>query len=500
MSVSFAPEIVLGPPGCGKTTTLLEVVDEELARGTPPDRIGFFSFTKRAAQEAVERACAKFSLQRSDFRYFRTLHSMCFTALGLSDGDVLDGSRVVEFGDWLGVRLTGKMSMDEGSSFGYEEGDRALFMENLSRVRCVPLREQYEDYSDGLRWSVVERLGRGLAEYKRERGLVDYTDMLSQFARQEWSPPLDALIVDEAQDLSLLQWHVVWKLARSARRVVVAGDDDQAIYRWAGAALEYFLQMEGSVRVLGQSYRVPVSVQGAAQAVIERVRSRRPKEWAPRDEPGEVSRLRSLQEVDFWGPEVLVLVRNAFVAPRVLTALRAEGVIYEWRGHSSVRPSVMDAVRTWEALRAGRTVGLDEVRRVYDHMSSGVGVRRGYKTLPGLPEEVGMQDLVDRGGLLRTDIWHEALDRVPQEERVYLLRARQKGERLGRPRVRVSTIHGSKGGEAEHVVLLRDMASRTWQEMRQNPEDEARVWYVGATRTKSRLSVVAPTGRMHYDV
>ena len=50
--------IVLGPPGTGKTTTLLNKVDDYLKQ-TDPDKIGYFAFTKKAAEEAKDRAIKK---------------------------------------------------------------------------------------------------------------------------------------------------------------------------------------------------------------------------------------------------------------------------------------------------------------------------------------------------------------------------------------------------------------------------------------------------------
>src|SRR6185369_2363706 len=101
------------------------------------------------------------------------------------------------------------------------------------------------------------------------------------------------------------------------------------------------------------SWRVPKTVQRAAMRPIERVRLRRPKVWSPRDEIGRVVRSQTIRDVDLSGPDVLILARNAHVAERLMPHLRAEGIIFEWRGHSSVRASVLEAIRCWEHLRGG---------------------------------------------------------------------------------------------------------------------------------------------------
>jgi superfamily I DNA/RNA helicase len=265
--------------------------------------------------------------------------------------------------------------------------------------------------------------------------------------------------------------------------------------------VEHFVDMPGRVRVLEKSWRVPVEVQGIAEEVIGRVRHRRPKAWMPREGEGSILRPMQLEEVDLWSDDVLILARNGYSLRDAEPLLQQEGVLYEVQGRSSVRRGTLDAIRLWERLRKGERITAQDAIKVYDAMSTGAGVKRGFKKLPGVaPEsEVDMAWLRENGGLLRDEIWHVALDRIEPKETAYILKALRKGEKISsEPRVRMSTIHGSKGGEATHVVLITDMAARTHREFEQNPEDEARVWYVGATRAKQKLSIVAPSGKLHY--
>jgi len=89
--------------------------------------------------------------------------------------------------------------------------------------------------------------------------------------------------------------------------------------------------------------------------------------------------------------------------------------------------------------------------------------------------------------------WETALDKLPDVDRAYVNALIRRGEDLNAaPRIRLSTIHGAKGGEADNVVLFTDLTVAAEQTLETNPDALHRVFYVAVTRTRENLFTVSP--------
>lgn len=488
-------KIILGPPGTGKTTSLLKIVEEKLSNGIRPNQIGFLSFTKRGAEEAINRACEQFKLAPEDFPYFRTLHSLCFRQLGMNQLDMMKRPHYKELGDKLGIELT------NGPVEELEEtphGDKLLFIEGLSRLRCVPLKQQWEETNqDDINWLELDQLARGLAAFKEAFGLVDFTDLLSKYVEEGFVPSLEILLIDEAQDLSSLQWKVIERLTTGAKEVVIAGDDDQAIFRWAGADIERFIGLSGAVTVLDTSYRLNRAVHSIAEGISARIGVRREKSFHASKQGGKVEYVTSTEDLPLDSGRWLLLARHGYQLRSIEAQCIREGLDFEHKLKGPRQWESLTAARAWTRLTKGEPVDWESLGSVAKMLPRGVlTVSRdssgGFTAVSELPEAVQKMTSLP---------WFEALTRVPERERVYLQAAlRRKENFTGPARIRLSTIHGSKGGEAEKVAILTDMSFKTYTNYLDNADDELRVFYVGVTRAIDELYIVLPQTDKGFDI
>jgi superfamily I DNA/RNA helicase len=502
-------QLILGPPGTGKTTTLLGIVEDCLARGYAPEEIAFVSFTRKAATEAIERAVKRFPQHnRAAFRYFRTLHSLG-REMQHDRRDVMQLDNWREMAELCDIPFSGRYDSDEGIAVGQEIGDRYYFHLNLARARRIDWQSHFNSipaeqiWRDKLKRHEFQTFVDQLSRYKDTHGLIEFSDMID-LAIGHPLKGCKIAIVDEAQDLSRAQWELVRSAFSDVEELYIAGDDDQAIYRWSGADIETFLTLPGEKRVLERSWRLSLPVWEYANRISSRIGARYDKVWHAGDHEGSVQMATAPHQVPVAATEGswLILVRNIYLMPRFVKPLTNGGIPHIARGRSSINEKHVNAILAWQALVRGEAITGDKARALYVHLRGNIDVARGFKSAAFEDRPYTPQQMIDDCGL-KADLskpWFDTLQ-IPHEKASFYRRALARGVTLtGEPRVRVETIHGVKGGEADSVILYDEIAPRVAAGMQSFPDDEHRVFYVGATRAKRNLWVVRSQGGMTYSL
>ena len=132
---------LFGPPGTGKTTKLLKYVKTFLKLGTPIDKIGYFAFTTKAANEAVDRMLDYHTaFERKDLKHFRTLHSLAFNQLGMKKAQVMQDEHYEDIGKKLGIEVTVYSNGEESTGFINSDSDYFNLI-NAARIKIYLLKK-----------------------------------------------------------------------------------------------------------------------------------------------------------------------------------------------------------------------------------------------------------------------------------------------------------------------------------------------------------------------
>ena len=484
--------IVLGPPGTGKTTTLLNEVDKYL-KETDPDKIGYFSFTQKAAYEARDRAMSKFNLSEDDLPYFRTLHSLAFRRLGIKKENVMQRRHYEDLGKKMGMMVDYHEYDNEHTGLFTTKSD-LLRIVQLAKLRGITPEQQFnlKEHSQDITTYQLKQFVHDLNQYKKDYNLIDFTDMITEFIKSDKSPKFDVVFIDEAQDLSQTQWTMAKSIWDKTNDTYIAGDDDQAIFRWAGADVDSFISQTGKIMQLTQSYRIPQVVHDVASRIVNKIQKRLPKEWRPKTQRGLLSYYDDFEQVNMKQGNWLVLARTRFMLNALEDVLYSKGIYYQNKFKKNYEQDLYDAVVDWENLRKGSLISTDKINRIVSYMSPKNYQKEQLQYL-NKDAHYGIDELYKNRGLNTKAVWYESFDNAPEKKVRYIRRMRENGEELNKsPRITLSTIHGVKGGEQDNVVLLTDLSNNTQRNYEKNPDDENRLFYVGATRAKDHLHIIRP--------
>ena len=525
---------LFGGPGSGKTTALLDRVDELLERDDVTIRdILVVSYTRAAAAEVRERLAERLDVSPRALKgNVATMHAKAYELLDLSRGDVVGEDDKQEFCEEYGVEFE-----DEYSGAGRRTarsttiGNKIIatsqwlqrtrrdvtdwydvpFQWNVEEVRLPPdidpNAQEGNKYtptwsSDDDRIDVPEVI-RAWRGYKGEHGLVGFADMLERVKQRSLVPHVDHLVIDEFQDITTLQYDVYEEWKPHMDRVLIAGDDDQVVYAWQGADPNLLLDADRDEDVvLPNSYRLPSRVLSVVNQEIRHIDNRQEKDLRPRKEGGTVEGIDSPSMLDLarnvrytieQGDDdetIMILFRARYQLFRFIDEFLPLGMPFSALTDQRMwTDRLTQYVRAVEALDAEEKLDGLEARRLADMLQdSAFGTNDRdelFDYIDELEEGSDADDLtelrVDPDTIAEfapfapgTDSAGDMLRKVTSFQR-NSVEAYFDGEyrRMDPSRVRIGTIHSAKGREADHVFVATDLTEKVVEQMAASVDDEA---------------------------
>lgn len=498
--------IYVASAGTGKTTTLINKLTSCLEQ-TDPNKVCFTTFSKSGAQEAIDRVVDQFGYNEKDLEGFSTLHAYCYRRIPRKQ--MLNIEDYKTMGELVGLTITGSLATaswgKENTFFSSLKGDKLLYYNGLMRnMLCNEAEVLSQQIDSSISTQELIDFNEFYSKYKNEKNKYDFTDQLEVFYNSEHTPKNDYLFVDEAQDLSPLQWKIVNKLSTKTKHNYIAGDDKQSIYKFSGGDPKSLINKEGDRTVLSETYRLPSKVLEYAETIASRIDDKQDYTVKSYKEGGNVHKIRSLQELNLNDESWLFLARNKTLLRIYEDFLIKKRLLFISSGeHSLFKEEQIKYILLWEKLRLGYKFKAQQLKTLYNnYLPCGAVIKRGSKSLlDSMPDQelYDKVDLINNFGLKSIAKWNKVF-KLPDVTKEVLLKAEAENRLDKCGNLEVTTIHASKGREADNVVILPDMTSLTSTAYKKDPDNEHRVFYVAATRAKQNLYLLYPYTTKFYNL
>lgn len=264
--------LVLAGAGTGKTKTIIARAEYLIKSGIQPSRIAILSFTRKSAQEIVERIKSSVSGQYNAGAISgRTFHSWCneimhtypdyfpqskFTLLDEDDRISAMGLAVGKhFKDSQGEKVKPKTIV---AIYSYAVNTLCNLSESIKHIKYFNSDKIDEDLKPFIEKDkeLIAPVLKQYINYKATRRYIDYDDMLNIVAvalqkneviRKAVTNRWEHILVDEMQDTNPLQYKLLNSFIEESHLFCV-GDDAQSIYAFRGADFKTIHSFTDKVR------------------------------------------------------------------------------------------------------------------------------------------------------------------------------------------------------------------------------------------------------------
>jgi len=545
-------EKIFGAPGTGKTYNLVERLQEHLNKNCPFDQTLTVSFTRVAAREIKGRIQERNNNKFNDkelHHSVRTIDSYLMHKIREDKDICYPNNYLTEF---YQVKKNTEINEDKKRNFY-----AAMNIVEMGRITIGDGIENILKYYDSQKRTDIGRksiiqVAESYKNYKKNHLKMDWVDVKYKGLQDKIKFDHNiVLMIDEAQDCNRLEWLIINKLISVSKNVYIAGDDDQAIYRFKGGTVETFRDLTvDKTTVLKESPRLNKKIWGLAQKIIHLIPEdrRQEKQYTSTNENeynmphcGLIHEFRNKEsfEKNYLNMGItdskvsihwLFLSRNKreldmkyshenycwsqILAKNNLTWEKIDASNGVSTGaERGTTPNVpvdqIQSIETWTMLQKGNKILGEKIKEFYRTIPPAL-IRDRKKTSLIQTDSIilkdGQYDYSDLKSKFYLDIdvkapWYEILNLKPSNGEYYvdyiqyLKNIMENGNYKKSKRILLSTIHGAKGLESANTVLNCDwprLPYDTYCKGEKHRDDEIRVFYVGTTRTKYNLFLYQP--------
>ncbi len=279
--------LVLAGAGCGKTTVLTKRIAFCICSGIDAAKICALTFTRKAAEEMVARVAVPDGIEyQSRHPLITTFHGLGLRVLS----ETVDGTlNFCRLGYSKMPQLLCERDRIELLVLCSSKAEREVLGADLFKLDSLlsqrSVFEEKQAFLSGQQKQVLEQIADRLETLKRERGVWDFSDLITglmqlfkenPFLTKTYAQRFDAVLVDEFQDTNPIQIKLLHCLLSNGSSLFAVGDDDQAIYGFRGADIRPTIEFcdyfkEAKIIKLQTNYRsVPVILDTANRLFIKK--------------------------------------------------------------------------------------------------------------------------------------------------------------------------------------------------------------------------------------
>ena len=498
-------KVFWGAPGTGKTSKAISILADAVEEGKT---ISYDTFRRGMARDALFRLLDVVYLDKEERRYISTTHSICFHLLGLKKKDVLTYEGFKKFCENEGLTITLKeyeLTQPVPEIDTYDTSGGAFLTLYNNCVNCMIPFDEYEKlppymlpapsrFFDAL-WLLKNfpKLAERYEQFKQEHRKVDFSDMLRLVYEDEISLSSDVHISDETHDKTPLQYALFKMWAQNSNEVYCCLDFNQRIYSFWGTNLTPLHELENEeIEILHTSFRLGREQYAYARRILHSQKT--PEIECKNSVIIEEQRnfLPALRNLASSTSSIMLLARTKYQLEHIACLLDAEGI-----------PIVGDPRFSWSSKELKL---LSSLRNLKEPSNP-------FRLLDEEESELLLKALsADAFSMEKTRIRREKIQPLPLTARfLQLLRSNPlklesfilksylkdpirvlKALATSYNPIKLLTIHGSKGLEADYVFLFDGITRRIQQSImfKEEFENEQRVWYVGVTRARKKLTII----------